>query len=54
MVHVQAASVGAINMDNCKKEKHYLGSLEDHTVRKSASDMDGKLNEAGKKLNRRL
>ena len=43
-------NVGVVIMDNCEKKKSYTDSLENHTVRKSASDMDAKLNEAGKKL----
>lgn len=40
-------------MDKCEKKKSFTDGLENHTVRKSASDMDGKLNEAKKKLNER-
>lgn len=54
MKAVLVANVGVAIMDNCKKEKYHLGNLEDHTVRKSASDMDAKLNEANKKLKGRF
>jgi len=52
MMNVRAVIVGVTIMD--KKEKHYLGSLDDHTVRKSTSEMDEKLNAAGKKLKERF
>ena len=54
MKNVQVAIVGVFIMDNCKKEKHYLGSLDDHTVSKSTKEMDEKLNAAGKKLKERI
>jgi len=50
--HVPAAIVGVVIMDSFKKEKP-RDRLENHTIRNSTKEMDGKLNEAKKKLNER-
>ena len=53
MRNALAVIVGVITMHESKKEKHYLGSLDDHTVRKSTEEMDRKLTEAHKKFKER-
>lgn len=49
---VPVAIVGVATMHNCKNEKK-SDSLENHTIKNSTKEMDGKLNEAKKKLNER-
>ena len=50
MVLVLVVIVGVAIMDNPKKEKHFMDSLENHTIPKSTSQMDEKLNNAKKNL----